>query len=473
MSNARGKSVSTVSKRLLGPGAGRTRHALVHGVQNARRFRWRPEVLKKQRKRYEKNVQEQRKKEVWKGRLRPARVAVHSLPKVSPMVSRKRAASAPVNPPQRRRSAGIETEENHVMQFIEQNSGAYGSVDLEELRVWLKENRAVHGKLGTVTTAAHVQAWVKVTFDVELSKKKTKELINGLGFRWGPLKPGYYESHKKLEHVTLHRQAYLPWAQVFFSLPDLFVVVSLDMSFVHGLTVNRSGYIDMTDMHGDSDRAERTTGGPTVGYALAVTRDGVLCDENNKPVVTTVDHRAAKARRKGAIPSFDAAAALDFVRRVCDAVKYRYPHHLAVIQLDNNSAHTTMPSDAIAPSSINMKSVSKKIGAMRIIGTVGLRDLLQRLGRWRAGMPVAEARNELWNWDVVVDQRTVLEEEVRLTANKKQFLIYNVKYHPEYQPVEKLWRYCKVPLRQNRFDDINAVRPQLLCVDGPCLSNIA
>jgi hypothetical protein len=106
---------------------------------------------------------------------------------------------------------------------------------------------------------------------------------------------------------------------------------------------------------------------------------------------------------------------------------------------------------------------------MRITGKLGLRDVLQRPERWRPGMTVTQARELLWNWDVLVDQRTELEEVARISSNKKQLLLYNVKYHPEYQPVEKLWRYCKVPLRQSRFDDINAVRSQLLGAPATCL----
>jgi hypothetical protein len=56
--------------------------------------------------------------------------------------------------------------------------------------------------------------------------------------------------------------------------------------------------------------------------------DRTVHEQNNKPVLTMVDHRAAKSRRKGAIHSFDAAAALEFVQRVCAAVEYRYAQHI-------------------------------------------------------------------------------------------------------------------------------------------------
>jgi hypothetical protein len=94
---------------------------------------------------------------------------------------------------------------------------------------------------------------------------------------------------------------------------------------------------------------------------------------------------------------------------------------------------------------------------MRLIDMLGLRNVLQALGQWRDGMKVPEAREVLWRWNEVVDQRTVVEELVRSELSKS-FLLYNVKYHPLYNSVEKLWRYCKAPLRQNRLNSISRVR---------------
>jgi hypothetical protein len=337
------------------------------------------------------------------------------------------------------------------------NGEEYAPIDLRALRDFIRENRCVHGDRKTVTTKAFVQCWIETRFGVDLTLKKIARLLSGLGIYWGHLRPGYYESHRKLKPVVAHEAQFLPWMDIFLSMPDLVVVVSVDMSFVHGLEVNRMGFVDVTDPDGDSDRAERHgSGGPTVGYAAALTRDGVLRGADNQPVVVTVDKRKAGVRKRGAIASFDAEAAVEYMRRVRDAVHYQYPHHVAVIVLDNNSAHSKLPSTAIAPSLISLASLSNKGCEATVIGNLGLRAVLQRLGRWTAGMKLAEARELLWHWSVVVDQLTEIEGAV--AKDDLQMVIYNVKYHPEYNPVERLWRYCKVPLHQHRLNDINAVR---------------
>jgi hypothetical protein len=363
--------------------------------------------------------------------------------------------------------ANWEQEDHDVESFMSENREAFSPIDLRAVRVFMKKSRCVSGPRKTVTTKARVQVWIEVRFGIKLSLENIAELLNGLGFYWGHLRPGYYESHKRLPHVVAHKEKFLPWLDAMLSMPDRFVVVSVDMSFVHALTVNRMGYVDVTDPNGDSDRAERHgTGGPTVGYAAALTRHGVLRDANRKPVVVTVDKRKAGTRRRGAIASFDADAAEEFMQRVRDAVHFHYPHHFAVIILDNNSAHTKLPAaTAITPSLINLKATGKKHSKTTIIGKMGLRAILQRLGHWTKGTIVKEARELLWHWSVVVDQLTAIEAAV--AKDDLQMVIYNVKYHPEFNAIEKLWRYCKVPLHQHRLNDINAVRSALavrLCI---------
>jgi hypothetical protein len=72
---------------------------------------------------------------------------------------------------------------------------------------------------------------------------------------------------------------------------------------------------------------------------------------------------------------------------------------------------------------------------------------------------VTKAREMLWRWSVVVDQLTAAEAEI--WKDDLQLLIHNVAYHPEFNPVEKLWRYCKALLQAERLDDIRAVRRPL------------
>jgi hypothetical protein len=98
--------------------------------------------------------------------------------------------SAPVRR-SRRLVLSHKEEEARVQQFIRTHNGSeiFGGVDLVAVRAFIKENRCVVGKRKTVTTKKVLQRCIMERFAVELSMEKVAELMGGLGFSWGHLRP--------------------------------------------------------------------------------------------------------------------------------------------------------------------------------------------------------------------------------------------------------------------------------------------
>ena len=77
---------------------------------------------------------------------------------------------------------------------------------------------------------------------------------------------------------------------------------------------------------------------------------------------------------------------------------------------------------------------------MRLIGKLGLKSVLRRLGKFENGRLVPQMKNILWNWSEVMTQPTLLES----TAYEKGgLLLYNTKSHPQMNAIEYVWRKGK------------------------------
>jgi hypothetical protein len=70
---------------------------------------------------------------------------------------------------------------------------------------------------------------------------------------------------------------------------------------------------------------------------------------------------------------------------------------------------------------------------MQLIGMLGLRSVLEHLGRWEEGLRLDAARHRLFAWDAVRDQLTRIEA---LCKQHGIVLVYNPKAHPFFNPIE-------------------------------------
>jgi len=89
---------------------------------------------------------------------------------------------------------------------------------------------------------------------------------------------------------------------------------------------------------------------------------------------------------------------------------------------------------------MNKSDGGKNRVPMKRIGEQGLEKVLRELREWKEGMTVAEARERLWEWRAIAAQQTLLEE---LCSRHGVILLYNPKAHPQFSPIERLWRYLK------------------------------
>lgn len=133
------------------------------------------------------------------------------------------------------------------------------------------------------------------------------------------------------------------------------------------------------------------------------------------------------------------------------AFKYRYPDKIAVFVFDTAREHIVMPHDAIRPKQMNLKKDDAKGRvSMRLIGKLSCKSVLSRLGKWNSKSPLKrkEAQAYICQWKTVFDQYCLLEE---LFFKENMIMLFDSKYSPEFQPIEKVWRFAKVRLRYYQF----------------------
>jgi len=122
--------------------------------------------------------------------------------------------------------------------------------------------------------------------------------------------------------------------------------------------------------------------------------------------------------------------------------------------MDNVKPHKIFSTGAIWPNFMNLSDEGKNRRAMDDIDLLGCQSVLEKLGRWH-GQRLPEARQELFHWDRVVNQKTVLE---KMCYDAGVLLIYNAKYCPEWQPIEKVWLESKMPLHEEQYMEMAAVK---------------
>ena len=91
---------------------------------------------------------------------------------------------------------------------------------------------------------------------------------------------------------------------------------------------------------------------------------------------------------------------------------------------------------------MNLADGGKNRQPMRLIETQGCRSVLESRGRWRDGMHLNDARDELWCWAEVCKQKTIIEQ---LCNESGIVLLYETKSHPIFNPSEVLLS-CPLPV---------------------------
>lgn len=84
---------------------------------------------------------------------------------------------------------------------------------------------------------------------------------------------------------------------------------------------------------------------------------------------------------------------------------------------------------------MNLSDGGKNRIPMRVVGFRGCRSVLESRGRWRDGMTLAEAREDLWLWKEVTSQKTIIEG---LCNDAGIVLLYEPKSHPIFNAAEVL-----------------------------------
>lgn len=82
---------------------------------------------------------------------------------------------------------------------------------------------------------------------------------------------------------------------------------------------------------------------------------------------------------------------------------------------------------------MNLSDGGKNRREMRDIGLLGCKSVLEKLGKWKEGMHLPEARHLLYQWDSVINQMTRIEA---LCYEHGIVLIYQSKAHPLFNPTE-------------------------------------
>lgn len=84
---------------------------------------------------------------------------------------------------------------------------------------------------------------------------------------------------------------------------------------------------------------------------------------------------------------------------------------------------------------MNLKDGGKKRLAMDGVGLKGCQSVLEELGLWRKNMSLHEAREILWQWDVVKAQMSRIE---KMCFDNQIIVLYESKAHPGFNPGEVL-----------------------------------
>ena len=93
---------------------------------------------------------------------------------------------------------------------------------------------------------------------------------------------------------------------------------------------------------------------------------------------------------------------------------------------------------------MNLSDGGKNRQPMRKIDMLGARSVLDLLEEWDPSIKLADARRKLMAWGEVRGQFTSLES---VFFEVDMIMVYNAKYMPELQAIEKIWRAIKVILR--------------------------
>lgn len=325
----------------------------------------------------------------------------------------------------------------------------YPETPLAELYAWLKGSSHPKGRQRLSTSKILEETRVLFRRTEIATVKEMRDVMRVLSFRWATLHSGYYKRISLRPDVLSHLKVFTSFALLYFESPSVYLV-SADSSFLYENNSPREAWCPLAEV--DGDLVDSNAGkGVRFNVFQAIDRFGLLLHPDGKDAGTIFEDGATQDRN-------DIQVA---VRRICEAMaaKNLGPGVKArVLLIDGAKTQKTMAPDAIDPNDMNLSDGGKNRTAMRLIGTQGLRRVLEENDMWpTGGLSLKAARKLLWRWHEVRNQLTELEmicREYGIT------LAYNPKAHPWINWIERFWRLVKYET-QNLFN-VAAIRQRYL-----------
>jgi len=282
----------------------------------------------------------------------------------------------------------------------------------------------------------------------ELGRDKCRDILRLLGFVHGRRVDGAHYEARNRHDVVYHRDLVIPYLGTLFGRADLFNIISCDGAWFNNLG-KAHGYINCTTFDGNVSRSD--LGGIGMGKFGAVLADwGVF----------HIHTWERKQNEKVSICNDDIC---EFTEDVCkrwfeeaetDESVRRRP---LVLIFDGARSNTAIGEETFDATTANLKTENKW---NPLTGTLSLEAILKMLGKWRQGMMLAEAREEIRKWKNLYTD--VLLKIERLAWQKYGVLILFLPHsHPELAFIEYIWRFIKGPAKEAGSSSVSEQRDMI------------